>query len=240
MQIAWACASASIACSMVIAHSWCSMVLVIPLAKVGPCASSPASFCASSSSASGVQRRLKNPHRSPSSPPSERPVYSSSLARPWPTMRGSMAQAPMSQPASPTRLNRKAVLLRAVPKRRSEAMATIAPAPAQMPSIAATIGCGQIRIAFTRSPVMRVNSSNSGAFSRTSGPMISCTSPPEQKLPPAPVTTTTFTSGAWRRRSNRSRSSAYESKVSGFLRSGRFSVMVPTPPSTAHWKCCAW
>ena len=27
-----------------------------------------------------------------------------------------------------------------------------------------------------------------------SGPMISCTSPPEQKLPPAPVTTTTATS----------------------------------------------
>ena len=33
---------------------------------------------------------------------------------------------------------------------------------------------------------MRVNISSSGAFSRTSGPMISCTSPPEQKLSPAP------------------------------------------------------
>ena len=29
-----------------------------------------------------------------------------------------------------------------------------------------------------------------------SGPMISCTSPPEQKLPPAPVTTTALTSPA--------------------------------------------
>jgi len=64
-------------------------------------------------------------------------------------------------------------------------MATIAPAPAHTPSTAATIGCGQARMFFTRSPVMRVNISSSGAASCTSGPMISCTSPPEQKLPPA-------------------------------------------------------
>jgi hypothetical protein len=31
---------------------------------------------------------------------------------------------------------------------------------------------------------------------RTSGPMISCMSPPEQKLPPAPVTTMVFTASA--------------------------------------------
>ena len=55
---------------------------------------------------------------------------------------------------------------------------------------------------------MRVNISSSGAFSFTSGPMISCTSPPEQKLPPEPVITTACTSGAWRSRSNSSRSSA--------------------------------
>ena len=30
----------------------------------------------------------------------------------------------------------------------------------------------------------------------TSGPMISCTSPPEQKLPPAPVITTLLTASA--------------------------------------------
>jgi hypothetical protein len=68
-------------------------------------------------------------------------------------------------------------------------MAMIAPAPAQTPSTAAITGCGQWRIAFTRSPVMRVNSSSCGIAIFVSGPMISCTSPPEQKLPPAPVTT---------------------------------------------------
>jgi len=45
---------------------------------------------------------------------------------------------------------------------------------------------------------MRVNSSSSGMLIVVSGPMISCTSPPEQKLPPAPVTTTHFTSVAKR------------------------------------------
>ena len=60
----------------------------------------------------------------------------------------------------------------------------IAPAPAQTPSIAAMIGCGQARIAFTTSPVMRVKSSSSTVFILISGPMISNTSPPEQKLPP--------------------------------------------------------
>ncbi|MNT78249.1 hypothetical protein D3C72_2174670 [compost metagenome] len=76
----------------------------------------------------------------------------------------------------------------------SDASAIIAPAPAQMPSTALITGCGQARIALTRSPVMRVKSSSSGMVMRVSGPMISCTSPPEQKLPPAPVTTTALIS----------------------------------------------
>ena len=76
---------------------------------------------------------------------------------------------------------------------------------------------------------MRVNSSISGMLMRVSGPMISCTSPPEQKLPPAPLSTSTLTSVEYFSASNRLRSSQYESKVSGFLRSGRFRVMVPTP-----------
>jgi hypothetical protein len=79
-------------------------------------------------------------------------------------MRGRIAHAPMSQPARPTRLNRNATLAFAVPSRMSEAIARIAPAPAHTPSIAATIGCGHCRIAFTASPVMRVNSSKPAVF----------------------------------------------------------------------------
>jgi hypothetical protein len=138
-----------------------------------------------------------------------RPVNSSSDARPWPITRGSSAQAPMSAPASPTRVNRNAVLVAGVPRRMSQASAIMAPAPAQMPSMAPITGCGQLRMVLTRSPVMRVNSSSSGMRHLVSGPMISCTSPPEQKLPPAPGDHHGLhVGGVGQRASNRSRSSA--------------------------------
>ena len=93
--------------------------------------------------------------------------------------------------------------------RRSLAMARIAPAPAQMPSMAATMGCGHARMLFTRSPVIVVNRSRPARSPRsaisTSGPMISRTSPPEQKLPPAPVSTTARTSGLRAERAKRRR-----------------------------------
>ena len=73
----------------------------------------------------------------------------------------------------------------------------IAPAPAQTPSIAAMTGCGQARIALTSSPVIRVNFSSSLVSIATSGPMISKTSPPEEKLPPAPVTTIALTASSF-------------------------------------------
>jgi hypothetical protein len=69
----------------------------------------------------------------------------------------------------------------------------MAPAPAHTPSTAATIGCGAARIALTTSPVMRVKSSSAAASISMSGAMISNTSPPEQKLPPAPVMTKALT-----------------------------------------------
>ena len=58
------------------------------------------------------------------------------------------------------------------------------------PIIAAMMGCGHARIALTRSPVICVNSSSSAGVRCVSGPMISRTSPPEQKFAPAPVRTT--------------------------------------------------
>ena len=73
-------------------------------------------------------------------------------------------------------------------------MAMIAPAPTQMPSTAAMTGLVQAIIALTRSPVIRVKASRSFIGRPISGPMISCTSPPEQKLPPFEAKTTTSTS----------------------------------------------
>ena len=65
----------------------------------------------------------------------------------------------MSQPARPTRVKRNAVFASGVPRRRSAKSAIIAPAPTQTPSTAAMTGCGQARMALTRSPVMRVKAS---------------------------------------------------------------------------------
>ena len=172
------------------------MVLVIMCAKVGPAASDCASLIASASSASGATSRLKKPQRSASSAFMVRPVNRSSAARPCPITRGSMAQAPISQPARPTRVKRKAVFAFAVPMRMSENSAIIAPAPTQTPSTAAITGCGQARIALTRSPVMRVNSRRPFMSRSNSGPMMSRTSPPEQKLPPFEPNTIAFTSSA--------------------------------------------
>ena len=74
-------------------------------------------------------------------------------------------------------------------------MATMAPAPTQMPSTAAMIGLVQASIALTRSPVMRVKARRPFMSRPTSGPMMSWTSPPEEKLPPfEPKTTTSMVS----------------------------------------------
>ena len=63
-------------------------------------------------------------------------------------------------------------------------------------------------MALTTSPVIRVKSSSSAVFIFVSGSMISNTSPPEQKLPPAPLTTKALTALSFAAARNRSASSA--------------------------------
>ena len=61
----------------------------------------------------GVSRRVVRPRLS-----AGWEMYSRSAARPWPIIRGRIAQAPMSQPPRPTRLNRNATFAAAnVPDR---------------------------------------------------------------------------------------------------------------------------
>ena len=60
---------------------------------------------------------------------------------------------------------------------------------------------------------------------------------PEEKLPPFEATTTALMSSSEASPRNASRSSAYESNVSGFFRSGRASEMMATRPSTRQLKC---
>src|SRR3984885_13689237 len=123
MHSACAIASASIASSTDIAHSIASIRLVMVLAKVGPAAMSLAKASACGNTSAGATTRLKKPQRSPSSALMKRPVNNNSEARACPMMRGRIAHAPMSQPASPTLLNRKATLAPVAASRMSEALA---------------------------------------------------------------------------------------------------------------------
>jgi hypothetical protein len=114
----------------------------------------------------------------------------------------------MSAPASPTFVNRNENFAELATSRMSAASASTAPAPAATPLTAATIGSGQSRIALTTEPLIRVNSSSSAAGIRWSAPMISSTSPPEQKPRPSPVSTSTRASPQCGSSTSRSRRSA--------------------------------
>jgi hypothetical protein len=99
------------------------------------------------------------------------------------------------------------------------------------------IGCGHARIALTSSPVRRVNASSPLTSRESSGPMISWTSPPDEKFPPFDAKTTALTWSSAASARKVSRSSAYESNVSEFFHSGRRSEMTATRPSTRQLKC---
>ena len=180
--------------------SWLSIVLVIPSAKLGPFASRSASSCAVARAAcASATTRLNSPICSAAGASTGSPSIRISVARPRPTTCGSSHAAPMSAPASPTRTNRNAILAVSTATRRSQASAITAPAPAATPLMPATTGFGSARMLPISSPVMRVNCSSSGAFSSSSGPMISVTLPPLQKPRPSPVMTTARTSRSSRR-----------------------------------------
>ena len=108
-------------------------------------------------------------------------------------MRGSRWTAPMSDPASPTLTNRKAILARSDSNRKSLARARAAPAPAAMPFTAAMTGFSSRRMLRTTSQVSRVKRYSPAPSIFKSSPMMSLTLPPEQKPLPAPVRISTST-----------------------------------------------
>jgi hypothetical protein len=114
----------------------------------------------------------------------------------------------MSAPARPTLVNRNWNEAERASRRKSAARAMTAPAPAATPLTAATTGSGSSRRPRTTAPVMRVNSSSSRVPIAWSGPMMSRTSPPEQKPRPLPVSTSTRGPSRWGSSASRSRRSA--------------------------------
>ena len=114
----------------------------------------------------------------------------------------------MSAPANPTLGKRNDTFADSAITRRSAAIAITAPAPAAAPLIAAITGLAQRRMFSTTAPVMRANASTAFRSLLVRGPMMSSTSPPEQKPFPSPVITTAFTASRVRSVAKRSRSSA--------------------------------
>ena len=113
----------------------------------------------------------------------------------------------MSAPVSPTLVKRKAKRAVSARTRKSEASASTAPAPAATPLTDATTGFSSRRRLRTTAPVMRVNCSMPLTSRFPSSPMISWTSPPEQKPLPDPVRTSTRTASSdWHSIASRSSS----------------------------------
>jgi hypothetical protein len=71
-----------------------------------------------------------------------------------------------------------------------------------------------------------------GRLQRVSGPMISCTSPPEQKLPPSPVITTPAHVAGVDQAAEQVAQLGIAVEGQRILASGRFSVTVATRPSS--------
>ncbi|CAM5610329.1 hypothetical protein SRIMM317S_04056 [Streptomyces rimosus subsp. rimosus] len=144
----------------------------------------------------------------------------------------------MSPPERPTLVKRKAKRAEGSAMRKSAASASTAPAPAATPWTAAITGNGHSRMARTTWPVIRLKSRSRPVSMARVAPMISSTSPPEQKPRPSPPRTRARTDRSLDSSASRSRRSAYASKVSALSRSGRARVTVAMPSRLLTRMCC--
>ena len=148
IQRAWAAASAVIAAPTSMFHSSCRLFFVTACAKLGPAASVCASVVALANTRS-VREAVVEPPPFRLNPVHEPPGVEQ-LAR------AALPDDPRQHCAGPHVGARKADATNRKPtgssraEAKSLAMARIAPAPAQMPSMAATIGCGHARMFMTR------------------------------------------------------------------------------------------
>src|SRR5712691_388672 len=115
--------------------------------------------------------------------------------------------------------------------RMSAASARFIPPPAAAPFTAAITGWRMVRVVSTIFCPARRSGSSSAMAPRSRASRIAARSPPALKARPAPVSTTTRTSGSCAARSSDWLSAAPNSGLRAFSRSGRFSVSVSTPAS---------
>src|SRR5580698_7930468 len=155
------------------------------------------------------------------------PKSAISLARARPTSRGSSQETPQSR----DRLRLAKIIesrARSLQTTRSQPRASDRPAPTATPSNLAMVGLVIRCRARARSPRRRMRASPERVGS-VAGPLGSERSAPEQKAPPAPVSTRARSSPRSSTSRNVSRSSVSMTPLAAFLRSGRFMVTVTTP-----------
>ena len=162
-----------------------------------------------------------------SSPLHMPPKSAISLARAMPTSRGSSQDAPLSR-ARPRLAKIMESLARSLQTTRSQPSASDNPAPTAKPSTLAMVGLETWCRASATSPRRRMRARPDRVGS-VAGPLGSERSAPEQKAPPAPVSTITLSSGLSSTSSKVVRSSVSILPLAAFLRSGRFIVTVTTP-----------
>ncbi len=119
-------------------------------------------------------------------------------------------------------------LARSLQTIRSQPSASESPAPTANPSTFAMVGLDTWCRASATSPSRRMRDRPERVGS-VAGPLGSVRSAPEQKAPPAPVSTITRSSGVSSTSSKVARSSVSILPLAAFLRSGRFIVTVTTP-----------
>ena len=141
-----------------------------------------------------------------------------------PTSRGSTHDPPKSTD-SPRRLKISEKRASSLATMRSQPRARLQPAPTATPRTLAIVGFAHRWRARAALPTNRMATRGASCV-----PVKPDRSAPEQKSPPAPVTTSTLSSAACPTSVKTSRSSAHIVGVAAFLRSGRFMVTVTTPP----------
>ena len=184
--------------------------------------SAATSRAAARTSPSGTTR-FTRPMRSASAASRIRPVRTISLARPSPTMRGSLWVPPapgrIPSPVSgwPSRADSPAT-------RRSQARASSHPPPRAQPVTAATVGTRSASIR-EKSPWWTALAASSGVRSRSSA----MSAPAANTFPPAPATTRAPAAGSLSRSARAACISSTILSPMAFFFPGRFRVSTATP-----------
>ena len=210
--------------------------LIRPIAMVGPVARRRPQSLATASSSSCGTTSLISPHSRAVGASTASPKNAICLARRRPICWGSDHDVPPSS-ASPRRTKIWLKRARSVASTRSQASTSPRATPTATPSTAAIVGFGRVCRREIRLPTRRI-SLTIGCGPPPVSPLFSPAfdmppdrSAPEEKLPPAPVSTSALADGSCSSSVSTASKSDQISALIAFFFAGRFRVKVIRPPS---------